>query len=358
MSNKIIILCPIAEYLKGAPGSLLFGSNYFTEVASQNFNRNVEVKYLYYRPEYNSNLRSFFLKLKITFRILLKRHDILYGTISPDLLVFVALFKVIGFYRKPIYCWKYIGIKRNGVKKLFYRTFYKAFNGIFMITEKHVKEAIDSGMISRHRISFQKWGEDLRYVDSFQSNKKAEDKVTFISIGKAQRDFQTLCKAFEGIEGAILKIFTLRKWGHFNYEEYLSKVNAPNILIEYTDQNLSGTQREVLDNLFYELHQADCSIVSCKRVNFGVGFTQVLDSLACSLPVILTYNEDNPINVEAEGAGINVTCGDVEQLQEAIRFIIKEKEKRKLMGKIGRTIIEKDYNIKTTANNILSRMSI
>lgn len=148
---------------------------------------------------------------------------------------------------------------------------------IFMMTEKHVDESVSSGLISSDRCMYMKWGEDSDYIDSIPILEK-NDKFTFISTGKAHGDFDTLCSVFLGIDNAILKIYTSETWGGQNYREILDKYNNPNIQVVYSHQIQNGKYSTILDYLFAQMKAADCAVIICKDVNFGVGYTNILDS--------------------------------------------------------------------------------
>jgi len=83
-----------------------------------------------------------------------------------------------------------------------------------MVIDKYVEESINSGIIRASNIAYLELGEDFYYIDNLVSpNNTIEKDFIFISIGASYRDFITLCEAFKDLNGAILKIFTFKKWG-------------------------------------------------------------------------------------------------------------------------------------------------
>jgi len=354
--NTTIILCPVPFGSEKMPSHLLFGSDYFEDMAKTNFDCNVKVIYLPYKPLYtfwgNLYLSFFFL-----FKIIFKKHDVLYYTTDPNNLILIALLKVVKIYRKPIFAWKYIALHGDGIKREALKVFYYAFEKIFMITEKHVAESIKSGIIKSDQIIHIKWGGDVTHIDKLAKRIEiSKHNFTFISTGKAYRDFHTLCKAFEGINNANLIIYTEKVWGGVDYENVLYEFYSnPTIKICYADKiNLSNLNIDSInDYLYLEMLNSDCSIVCCKKVNFGVGYTQILDSLSCKLPVIITYNIDNPLNVDELGVGISVPVGDIDALRNAMIKIMNNKIESKIMGEVGRKLIEDEYDIKKTSQIVL-----
>lgn len=351
MRNKAtIILCPISQNPATLPGHLLFGSNHFESVGKESFGENTKVRYMRYKQPNNRALTVIWLNITLAARILTKRHNSVYSRTDPTNLILLSLLHSLGLYRKPIISWKYIAISRTGnrftdsIKKLMYRGFYR----IFMVTQRHKTESIPLP-----NIVYMRWGEDLSYVDSLRTDKTPD--FTFISTGKAFRDMKTLCEAFAQVDGARLKIFTLRRHGSINYAEYLDTVKNKSIEVIYMDEmNDKETGTSALDLLFTEIHKANCSLSICLPQNFGVGYTQVIDSLACGVPVIATWNKDNPIDLDKEQVGMTVRAGDVEGLASAMKNMVSQPQYCRRMGQNGRKLIEKDYNITKVAHQVLN----
>lgn len=179
--------------------------------------------------------------------------------------------------------------------------------------------------------------------------------MTFISTGKAFRDMETLCRAFMGLK-ARLKIFAPMKWGPENYEEVLSHFKAPNIEICFVEKlDLKG-YKSVLDYIYAELKAADCSMVICKHVNFGVGFTAVLDAMVCQTAIVATYHKDNPIDIDKMGIGVTVPAEDVDALREKLQWLIDNRNSVEAFAKRGYDLIRERYNIRRVAHQVLSVM--
>lgn len=343
------ILCPISANCKDVPGHLLFGVNDFEQVSPSVLWSKCEIKKIYYTPYYGL-VKQFGLILSLTLRILFTAHDVLYYGIDPNYLIMLAMLKKIGIYRKPMYAWKYIALHGKGYLK---RWFYDAFNCIFMVTESHVDESVASGLIDADRCKYIKWGEDIKYVDALSKLEKQKEFIC-ISTGKAYRDFDTLCQAFMGLDAVRLKIFVCKKWGMIDYQSILSKYNAPNIEVYFMEDITLHEYKTKLDYLFAEMKAADCALVICGQVNFGVGFTAMLDSMVSCLPVITTYNKDNPIDVECEGIGYTVQPGDVKSLREKVLYLFDHTTIAVNMGKKARNMVEQEYNIERTAKEVIA----
>lgn len=352
------ILVPLNIKLKESPDHLLFAARHLEEVAKTEFGEKVVVKYLYYEQKNYGKRELIRLNLKLMWKILATKHDLLYFATDPLVLGGIAFLKNLGGYRKPMYAWKYIALyksKNPFVAKL-KKKFYDAFDCIFMVTEKHVDESVSNGMITPTRCKYVEWGEDVAYVDKITPTSSDGKLTTFISTGKAYRDFDTLCKAFDGIKNAKLKIFTVKAWGSENYQEVLSKYQHNNIEIHFVEDLQLGAYKNVLDYLLAELKAADCSMVICKKVNFGVGFTAILDAMVCGCSIIATAHPDNPIDIDECGIGETVPAENVDALHTIIEDFVNDKQKIKSYRHKARKMIENRYNIKSVAKRVLEVM--
>ena len=356
----IRIFCPVLDNFKDAPGSQLFASNYFEEVAKMQLGEEVKVDYYYKKSM--SPFCTFKINLLLLYKVLKNRYDCVYYTIDPVDISLLAIFSCLGLIRVPMYVWKYTVISRSKnlsfkgfLTNLYKRLVYNGFNKIFMLTDSHVADSINEGLVKAEKLQYLKWGEDLRFVDSLKKEKAP--MFTFISTGKAYRDFKTLCEAFAMVKGAKLKIFSRRMWGFnkFQYADYLDTIHDPNIEVVYTD-NLKTEYNSILAYLFSEMHQAHCSVSICEEVPFGVGYTQILDSMACGCSILATYNEASPINIGGAGIGLTAKAYDVEGVAKAMQRMVDDKEMYSSMSKKARMMIEKEYNCEIVAKEVLKRM--
>lgn len=355
MENKKVILCPINKALKFAPGHLLFGANYLEVVAKKEFSQNIEVRYLWFKQTKYTAFSFLLLNLQLCFRILFIQHDILYYGTDPNNLVLVSFFKKIGLYRKKMYAWKYIALSKTKYKFLTWLKglFYSSFDCLFMLTESHVDISKENYMGGHYL--YVEWGEDVDYVSKIKKHSTKSTKMTFISTGKAYRDFETLCEAFKNVD-AKLKILTTKTWGNENYKEILSKYDMANVDICFVDEIKLEENESVLDYIYSELKAADCSMVICKKVNFGVGFTAILDAMVCNTAVIATYHKDNPIDIDKICIGKTVQAENVQDLHEKVTEFVEHPELVNNYKKRAMELINSKYNIKNVAKQVLNIM--
>ncbi len=339
------ILCPIRESMINAPGHQVYGITFFDKISKGNVEQLV---YAFKQTNYNRSI-TLWLNLKLTWKALTIKHDALYYGIDPQNLLLLSFLKRLHMYNKPMYAWKYTVIKKKPSwwKNLIIKWHYNAFNKIFMITENHVNESYSEGLINKGKLVYMHWGEDLEYIDKIKIDKRKE--FTFISTGKAYRDYETVVKAMSNVSNARLKLYVAPDWGGMSVDtNSLMKMSSGNIdfvvihdLIPYRD-------------IYIDMLRSHCSLCICKPVNFGVGYTQVLDSLACGLPCILTYNKDNPIDVDKEGVGVTVPPMDINSLTKAMQKMVDDKDLVEKMSIEAKKFVEREYNIEKTAEEVLN----
>lgn len=351
--KRTTILCPVDQVLEGVPGYLLYGIPYFETIGSQ-MGLHLDVKVLYYRRGGYSPWTLIKTNMVLAYRIITTRHDVLYNMIDPDYLFLLTLFRKVGLYRKKMYAWKYTVIGRTDRwwVNLLKRHFYNSFDRLFMLTASHVKKSRDAGLVHPDKFQYMKWGRDLAYVDGIDVPQ--DPPFTFITTGIAYRDFETLCQAFAKVKGARLKIIAVKAWGDYDYASYLDRISDENVQVVYVDN--SKDRKGVVRYVYEEMKKSHAALSICQDVPFGVGYTQILDSLACSLPVITTYNVDSPIDVDQQEVGVSVPAYDVDRLAAVMQRLVDDQAFWSSCRQHARRLIATDYDIHQVARQVLSAM--
>ena len=85
----------------------------------------------------------------------------------------------------------------------------------------------------------------------------------------------------------------------------------------------------------------------------SLGVIKIFESMEAALPVLLT---DVPLYknmVEKYHCGICVDPNNVQQIEDAIRFLVEHKEEAYRMGQNGRQAVLREYNWENQARNYI-----
>ena len=279
--------------------------------------------------------------LKATWKILTcrKHYDVLYAThtrgIEP-----IILLHAIGLYRKRIVVWHHQPIvkAKNCLRETLAQLFYRGMDHMIFFSEKLIQDSLQSKKANPARMSMVHWGADLAFYDSLPQPLQRKE---FISTGKELRDYKTLTEAFNHT-GQSLALYTQKQ------------------------QESAFTNLEIKDNIDlnfctrlmpYELSmlvaQSQCVCICCKPSNYTVGLTTVVEAMALGKPILCTRNLQMPMDLEAEGCGIYLEPYDTAGWERAIRYIVEHPEEAKEMGRKGRLLAEKYYNVEQCAREVI-----
>ena len=297
-----------------------------------------------------------------------KHYDVLYAThtfgIEP-----IILLRALHLYRHPIVVWHHQPVvkARNPLREAFARLFYRGMDYIIFFSEKLMHDSLLSKKADPGRMSMVHWGADLEYYSSrtlsqplpcrersrynWNTNHSSPCKgevgrgsggmeAAFISTGKELRDYETLLRAFHET-GLPLTLFVQKI-----RQAYLESLHPQaNIKLHYGDRLMPHEIAQMVA-------QSRCVCICCQESNYTVGLTTVVEALALGLPILCTCNPQMPMDIEAEGCGFWLEPRDVEGWKEKLRFIADHPEEAEAMGKRGRALAERYYNIKQCAKEV------
>ena len=180
------------------------------------------------------------------------------------------------------------------------------------------------------------WGVDLPVYK--EAPYKAE---WFLCCGKTRRDFGTLAHAARRVEAPIRVINTQLPQG----------ISWPSNVQQLTGGQ-SGSWETIDFSSLVRDHYAGCSaalilLQEDREERYGAGFTQMIEAMALARPVIVTRTGAlaSEIDVEKERCGIHVPPNDPASLAAAMKWIIENPSKAQDMGRAGRKLCEKRYNL-------------
>ena len=194
-----------------------------------------------------------------------------------------------------------------------------AYNKLFFITKVAYNQACIDYKNKSNLFIYNEWGPDMDFYRMQSINRKNKDKISFISIGKANRDHNVLLAASRNINVNTFIICTKRSQPtNYNPE---TDTNIK-VLIQNDDTLISGnlmSYREMIS----VLSDYDVVVIPIPHGHKALcGLTSFNDAIALGKPVIIADSANLGIDVEKEGFGFIYKSGDVQDLREKMnRFI-------------------------------------
>lgn len=272
----------------------------------------------------------------------LQRCDVVflaYLYIQPILLL--ALLQRIGLFKnRKLIAVSHVSLRsgRNWIETTILRFAYGAFSKVLFHSPQNMEESINNKMICHHKCEVLLWGDDLNYIDR---DVKLSQGEFFLSTGREHRDFQTLISAFGKLPHISLNIYT----NLYNYDSDYTSINDlrgkyNNVKIEFVEK---GT--ETTSFLARKAGESKCVVVPIEKASmyYCVGLTSVLEAMAMSKPIISTRNSYYPFDIEKENIGL--WADNEDEWIKAIEYIYSNPEIAEIMGRNGRKLAEKTYNI-------------
>lgn len=269
-----------------------------------------------------------------------KKYDVLYAThtfgIEP-----IILLRALRLYRHPVVVWHHQPIvkAKNPLREAFARLFYRGMDHLIFFSDKLQQDSLVSAKADPSRMSTVHWGADLTYYDGIAAN-RPQRTTSFISTGKELRDYETLLSAFRDTGLPLTLYAELRRKAYFE-----SLHPSANVEIHYGN-------RPIPHEIAQEVATSRCVCICCQRSNYTVGLTTVVEALALGLPILCTRNPQMPMDIEAEGCGFWLEPNDVDGWKDKLRFIASHPDEARSMGKRGRVLAQKLYNINMCADEV------
>jgi glycosyltransferase involved in cell wall biosynthesis len=167
----------------------------------------------------------------------------------------------------------------------------------------------------------------------------------FLSCGKTHRDIEVVIEAFRDLKASV-KIL-LPQPGVFD-------PLPPNIMVE-SDQGLDEAIYLPLTHHFYRYSGATLiTFLSDPEQHRALGVTNLLESMACSRPLIVSRTGAllSEIDVEKNEIGLYMDPGDASSLRKAVMRLMENMDEAREMGLKGRKLCEKHYNMDRFAEDL------
>lgn len=218
------------------------------------------------------------------------------------------------------------------------------------ISDRWRKKLLELGTPSQ-KIAIHRMGIDL---SSFSYTvKEKREKMILLTVGRFVEK--------KGIKYAILAAKPLLK--KYEYLEYYLVGDGPLRSEIETLIKSAGLGKRI--KLFGWQKQGDVkkimqesdiliapSVTSENGDQEGIPVT-IMEAMAVGLPVVSTKHSGIPELVKEQKSGILVAERNVQELRKAMEFLIKNPKERMEMGKMGRRIVEEEFNIKKLNKNLL-----
>lgn len=221
--------------------------------------------------------------------------------------------------------------------------FARAHSGIVALTRAGAEQA--KKLAPNVKLARVGWGADLSVYPRLPYRPEM-----FFSCGIALRDFKTLSLAARRCHQAIEVLSPGLT------EEVVWPCNVK-VIDSGRGWNFEN-KRIPYDQLLHKHYaRSACSLIILKRdpIEYtAVGFTEMIEAFAMARPVIMTRTGALPteIDIEQQGCGIFVPAGNPDALAEAIDFLGDNPEKAEAMGRKGRQLAERYYNIDRYARDL------
>jgi hypothetical protein len=263
-----------------------------------------------------------------------RRHEIDIAYVASGNLFWLLLLRSLGLFRPRIVRWVYIPRQRFPwwtLRELNLPLLNRGTDLLLCLTHR-AAEAYRSEM-PWLRVAQLDWGADL---DQFRPGPR--DGRFFFACGKTNRDYVPVLQAADSIPAPIHLVV---------HSAYLKgQVIAPNVYIGHgspdgmTDRGISYP--ELISTYF---HHALAQLIPLKPIQDDTaGMTNLLEAMACGLPVIMTKSGALDLNLDQEGVGLYVDPDDESGWQMACNWILTHPDQAREMGDRGRNLVESHFN--------------
>ena len=313
------------------PGQHLFGVSHFAE-------HGIGVQILPF-GEYSDRrtaIKQRFGDLHQELRILTwtSPYDIVYSGSQYDTML-LSILRRMGLFRKHIVATMHHVPKGLLGRPSIFRFVFGHHDRLLCLSEDIQRDLVERVRMPRQKLNLVGWAVDL---DFYKIEESPVGPPLALSAGKTKRDYDTLAKAFAGLDCRL--------------EIYCSVQSAPqvqpvsNIQVFYDTE--SPTQSAALGFPQLLERYRDSLLVAIPLQASEVrgrtsGLTSLLEAMAMGRPVVMTTNSF--LDIEKEGVGFFVEPSDIEGWREAINYLVNHPDEAKEMGRRARRLCEDRFDL-------------
>jgi glycosyltransferase involved in cell wall biosynthesis len=225
----------------------------------------------------------------------------------------------------------------SGLKSKFMKLLpvHKTFSHLICISSSQVEYAKNVLRFPETNVSFIYANIDQNFYKPIQL--ESEDFI--LSVGKEQRDYQTLLKAIAGTDIKLVVVAS-------------SPWSSNEVKIENRDQVsvLSNIPYEELKSLYAKARMV---IVPLHDVDYAAGVTTLLEAMAMGKPVIVSNTKGLSDYILHDETGVYFTPMDDLELRDTILTLWEKPDHLSRLGRNARQVVEESMNIDLYVDNVV-----
>jgi len=262
------------------------------------------------------------------------RHDIDILYVANADLFWLLLLRALRLFRPMIVRWVYVPRRRFAwwtLRELNLPLFNRGTDLLLCLTER-AAEAYRNEM-PWLKVLQMDWGVDLEQFAPGPRN-----GGFFFACGKTNRDYSPILRAASTIPAPIHLVVHS---GFLKGQGISANVRVGQGSPDgATDRGISYP--ELLSKYF---HQALAVLIPLKPIpNDTAGMTNMLEAMACGLPLIMSRTGAIDLDIEHEGIGLYVEPGDDSGWGEACNWLLEHSDFARSMGDRGRQLVQNHFN--------------
>jgi glycosyltransferase involved in cell wall biosynthesis len=254
----------------------------------------------------------------------------------------LLLLHALGIYRPLIVRWKYTPIIKFPwwtLRELDLPLFNRGTDLMLCLTGRAEKSY--KAHFPWLKVKQMDWGVDIQ-----QFAPGARDGGFFFACGKTNRDYSQVLQAACDVPAPIHLVVhsAFLKGYQIPSNIHIAKGSSDGI----DDRGISYPQ--LIENYY---HRALAVLIPLKSIpDDTAGMTNLLEAMACGLPVIMTRTGAIELNVHRLGIGLYVDPDDTEGWASACNWILRNRQEARAMGDRGRELVETHYNSQRLATDL------
>lgn len=263
-----------------------------------------------------------------------RRHTMDIAYVAHGGLFWLLLMRALGLFHPKIVQWTYTPRMRFPwwtLRDLNLPVFNRGRDLLLCLTQR-------AAQAYREEMPWQRampldWGADRE-----QFRPGPRDGGFFFACGKTNRDYAPVLRAARDIPAPIhLVVHSAYLEGHDIAPNVQVGQGSPDGM---TDRGISYP--ELLSRYF---HRALAVLIPLKPIQDDTaGMTNLLEAMACGLPVIMTRSGSLDLDVEKLGIGLYVAPGDADGWHKACTWMLAHPAEARAMGDRARQLVETHYN--------------